>query len=99
MPDHTTKITLTEEMIRERSYYIWQREGCPEGRDKMHWDMACCELEAELLEASVIGETASIVLPRIPISRPPHLLLAGPRTAPALPRKVQHKPKQPTTHP
>jgi Protein of unknown function (DUF2934) len=29
-----------EQRIRERAYYIWLQEGCPEGRDKVHWDMA-----------------------------------------------------------
>jgi hypothetical protein len=23
--------------IRETAYFIWQREGCPDGRDEEHW--------------------------------------------------------------
>jgi hypothetical protein len=26
--------------IRERAYQIWLHVGCPDGRDKIHWDMA-----------------------------------------------------------
>lgn len=26
--------------IRERAYFIWLEQGCPDGRDKEHWDMA-----------------------------------------------------------
>jgi len=29
-----------EQRIRERAYRIWLEEGCPEGREKEHWDMA-----------------------------------------------------------
>ena len=29
-----------EQRIRERAYRIWLEEGCPEGREKDHWDMA-----------------------------------------------------------
>ena len=29
-----------EQRIRERAYRIWLEEGCPEGRDLVHWDMA-----------------------------------------------------------
>lgn len=29
-----------EQRIREYAYRIWLDEGCPEGRDKDHWDMA-----------------------------------------------------------
>lgn len=29
-----------EQRIRERAHRIWLEEGCPEGRDKVHWDMA-----------------------------------------------------------
>jgi len=29
-----------EQRIRERAYRIWLEEGCPEGRELGHWDMA-----------------------------------------------------------
>ena len=29
-----------ERRIRERAYQIWLDEGCPEGRELDHWDMA-----------------------------------------------------------
>jgi hypothetical protein len=29
-----------EQRIRERAHRIWLEEGCPEGRAKIHWDMA-----------------------------------------------------------
>lgn len=38
---------LPEEAIRMRSYFIWQREGCPSGRDLDYWLRAKAELEAE----------------------------------------------------
>lgn len=30
----------TEQRIRMKAYEIWLREGCPEGSDQRHWDMA-----------------------------------------------------------
>ena len=29
-----------ESRIRERAYFLWLREGCPEGRADVHWDEA-----------------------------------------------------------
>lgn len=29
-----------EERIRQRAYRIWIEEGCPDGRENAHWDMA-----------------------------------------------------------
>jgi hypothetical protein len=29
-----------EERIRERAYQIWRDEGCPQGREKDHWELA-----------------------------------------------------------
>ena len=34
-----------EQSIRERAHAIWEREGRPEGRAVLHWDMARRELE------------------------------------------------------
>ena len=30
----------TEERIRAKAYQIWLEEGCPNGRDEVHWEMA-----------------------------------------------------------
>jgi hypothetical protein len=29
-----------EQRIRDRAYHLWLEEGCPDGREKDHWDMA-----------------------------------------------------------
>ena len=29
-----------EQRVREAAYFLWQAEGCPEGRAEMHWSMA-----------------------------------------------------------
>jgi len=29
-----------EERIRVRAYYLWQADGCPEGRDQDFWERA-----------------------------------------------------------
>lgn len=29
-----------EQRVREWAYRLWQEEGCPEGRDTIHWDKA-----------------------------------------------------------
>ena len=37
-------VTIPEEQIRLRSYYIWQEEGCPTGHELDHWLRAELEL-------------------------------------------------------
>ena len=49
----------SEEAIRQRSYLIWKREGCPEGRNLEHWQQAKAELEAEPAVARRSRATAS----------------------------------------
>jgi len=70
-----TKTTPSEEAIRLRSYYIWEREGCPIDDGADHWARAKAELEAELetelRAASAAGESNAFVMPRLPISTPP----------------------------
>jgi hypothetical protein len=34
-----------EDQLRVRAYHIWQAEGCPQGRDRNHWEMAERELD------------------------------------------------------
>jgi len=38
---------ISDEVIRERAYLIWEREGRPHGRDYDHWVQAQVELVAE----------------------------------------------------
>jgi Protein of unknown function (DUF2934) len=33
----------SEHTLRERAYYIWEREGCPEGQAEAHWLLAARE--------------------------------------------------------
>lgn len=69
------KPTPSEEEIRTRSYLIWEREGCLNGKSEEYWQRAKAELEAELeanwQAASMEGETTAFVLPVLPISTPP----------------------------
>jgi len=30
----------TEQAIRERAYFLWKKEGCPEGQDAFFWQRA-----------------------------------------------------------
>jgi hypothetical protein len=46
-----------EQAIRERAYRIWVREGCPEGRDLIHW----LEAEAEIREEAGVYDDARVV--------------------------------------
>jgi hypothetical protein len=72
---HERQTNPSEDEIRVRSYLIWEREGCPEGKAKEHWLLAKAELEAEFeadwRAASLEGESSSFVLPLLPISTPP----------------------------
>ena len=63
---------IPEDAIRLRSYLIWQQSGCPEGRAIEHWLRAKDELEAEHM-ASLLrrGNCEQIVVPLVPIRRPP----------------------------
>jgi hypothetical protein len=66
---------IPEEAIRMRSYLIWQRAGCPDGKALEHWLRAKDELEAEdrpPLQQSY--ECEWVVMPRLPILRPPRKL-------------------------
>lgn len=65
---------ISEDVIRQRSYEIWQRRGCPDGLALENWLSAKAELEAEARAArfpSSECDCRRLVLPRPPISRPP----------------------------
>jgi hypothetical protein len=76
---------ISQEAIRERSYRIWQREGCPDGKAVEHWFRARVELEAEYRAARFPDERNSreIVVPRVSISVPPQRLMSRRVSRPA----------------
>jgi hypothetical protein len=71
----------SEDQIRNRSYLLWEREGCQEGKSQEYWLRAKTELEAELEAnwhaASMEGETTAFVLPVLPIATPPVKTVSG----------------------
>ena len=36
-----------EAKVRERAYYIWEREGRPQGQELQHWQAALRELNLD----------------------------------------------------
>ncbi len=54
---------ISEQAIRERAYHIWQREGCPHGRDFEHWVQAQVELAA-LVKGNGGAKTAARPAPK-----------------------------------
>ena len=62
---------VLENIIRHRSYLIWQREGCPDGRAMDHWIRAETEIHVELSALPPLRKPTDVVMPRRPISRPP----------------------------
>jgi len=69
---------ITEEAVRKRSYRIWQREGCVEGKSCEHWLRAEAELEAELqVSYPKPGELLRTVIARPPISQRPQRAISA----------------------
>lgn len=68
--------TEQEERIRERAYFLWQAEGCPEGRAEAHWALA------RMLEAQAVDLVDEEGKESFPASDPPsHVLITGERRA------------------
>jgi hypothetical protein len=44
---HTPEPTPSHEQIAVAAYYLWQKEGCPRGRDRDHWRTAEEELKRQ----------------------------------------------------
>lgn len=54
-----------EQRIRELAYEIWQSEGCPQGQDARHWEMAC-----KLVETQDVATPAKPVRARKTATKP-----------------------------
>ena len=60
-----------DQLIRERAYRIWERDGRPHGRDAEHWQQAAGEIEAEERALAAQKPAASVAEEDAPVhSRP-----------------------------
>ncbi len=57
--------------ISARSYAIWEREGCQDGHSEEYWDRARREIEAEMLDEAIEGNSPEIAMPQLRISQRP----------------------------
>lgn len=70
---------IPDDLVRQRSYEIWLRDGCPHGLAVQHWLEAKNQLDAEFRAARFPHadcDCRKIVLPRPSISRLPHKKLS-----------------------
>jgi hypothetical protein len=38
---------ITDQMIADRAYHLWQSRGCPQGDGRQDWEIARQQLESE----------------------------------------------------
>ena len=72
---------IPEQVIRERSYFIWQKNGCPEGKSLEHWLQAKKELERELMQSGFpptifARDRSRDIVPQAQVSLPPSHIVA-----------------------
>lgn len=48
-----------QKQIRRRAYEIWEQEGCPEGREREHWEQAVRETGATEEAVTAVGNASS----------------------------------------
>ena len=56
----------TRDEIGLRAYFIWEREGKPQGREQHHWLQALAELKAERVKAIKPPVTAKAAVAAAP---------------------------------
>jgi hypothetical protein len=65
-PTEANAEEISESVVRTAAYYIWEREGCPYGRQLEHWNLAKAELASELRTGdSAIEKKGSVSHPAI----------------------------------
>ena len=52
-----TAAHLSDDAIRQRAYFLWERDGRPQGRDDYYWHLA--HDEAHSAHRAMVEETAS----------------------------------------
>jgi hypothetical protein len=59
-----------EQLIRERAYEIWEREGRPTGRAEEHWRQAAAEIAAATKQPAAAEKPAPAPPPTAPGATP-----------------------------
>jgi hypothetical protein len=82
-----TMASEKEERIRAKAHEIWLSEGCPEGSETRHWEMAAAVIEAEdappvEVAAEVAPEAAAEVVPEAGMETAPEAAPAPKKRAP-----------------
>jgi hypothetical protein len=72
---------ITEESVRIAAYYIWEKEGRPDGEDLRHWYLAIAELSSNGTSLPKrAAKKASLAKPKkISASRPKSNTTISPR--------------------
>jgi hypothetical protein len=72
---------IAEESVRTGAYYIWEKEGRPDGEDLRHWYLAIAELSSNgASPPKRAAKKASIVKPKkISATRPKSDRTTSPR--------------------
>ena len=84
IPTGTLKQTTTdiaEESVRIAAYYIWEKEGRPDGEDLRHWYLAIAELSSNgTSQPKRAAKKASIAKPKkISATKPKSTRTISPR--------------------
>ncbi len=59
-----------EQAVRERAYFIWQREGCPEDQADHHWRRAVAESRAKPRQDDPMQDEEKILAGRPDVNYP-----------------------------
>ncbi|MGF6609306.1 putative membrane protein [Paraburkholderia sp. UCT70] len=52
-------VPVTEEQIRTLAFYLWEKDGSPEGRADEYWEKARQQLDADESPAASEGDTVA----------------------------------------
>lgn len=85
-----TQQTQTDDHIRDAAYFLWLKDGQPEGRDQEHWLAAQAELTVE-----TVAEPPKPKAPRKKAAAKPRAAKAAAATKAEVASKPAAKPKKP----
>jgi hypothetical protein len=67
---------VAEHDIRTRSYFLWEAEGRPQGRDMEFWFRATAQLEVESRTSVPWKRPRLFAVPCVSVSSPPRWVIA-----------------------